>query len=609
MNRYTNLTPSTYNPLSMQEIMMTPLAMRKQHDDLLAQQEAVRAGLAKVDPDKKHFNEAIQLKKGIEDKINQSAQKLAQEGFSNNMMGETIALNREYNDLVSPTGKIGQINNYKLQKAKIINDYEELAAKQHWTPAETNRYIQEALNKHLTEVPSWDENGQIVQFNIDKNIPTRFDYYKEFDALAKSAGMTTTEFAEASSKLLGPDASGYNAQQTKSYATKKGKNAEQLDDALKMFVMRINDPTDAMTKSADYEQLDKQKLLEKLGIQKNVYKNDISSTESSTKIDHFGNSVFDDAGKENATYNAGETDPEGTVTVGGKDGQVDFSSIGGIIVSNQPIDPKDTAANQKFMREQNAKNGKKRTYKEAISDPNMQQIYKNTYDKLVKNGKINKNISINDPKAAAKIQFYINNHMPPVTLSSKIIMTDQKPSSDMFMGEMKGKEAGDRDDLVQKYISKGYSKIINPEDGKPMSTEEFNKKGWKLKYDGYESPLNFKEHSFQDPDQNIMAHSVRVFDSEGKMIGNTVVSRTDSEKNTREFKASKIINNVYKRAVLNSGEWTYVSTKGVPANDFKKTAIKYNENGSVDIKKNDGSIERNLDVNSIPIYIYQNYKE
>ena len=609
MNRYTNLTPSTYNPLSMQEIMMTPLAMRKQHDDLLAQQEAVRAGLAKVDPDKKHFNEAIQLKKGIEDKINQSAQKLAQEGFSNNMMGETIALNREYNDLVSPTGKIGQINNYKLQKAKIINDYEELAAKQHWTPAETNTYIQEALNKHLTEVPSWDENGQIVQFDIDKNIPTRFDYFKEFDALAKSAGMTTEEFAEASSKLLGPDVSGYNAQQTKSYATKKGKNAEQLDDALKMFVMRINDPTDAMTKSADYEQLDKQKLLEKLGIQKNVYKNDISSTESSTKIDHFGNSVFDDAGKENATYNAGETDPEGTVTVGGKDGQVDFSSIGGIIVSNQPIDPKDTAANQKFMREQNAKNGKKRTYKEAISDPNMQQIYKNTYDKLVKNGKINKNISINDPKAAAKIQFYINNHMPPVTLSSKIIMTDQKPSSDMFMGEMKGKEAGDRDDLVQKYISKGYSKIINPEDGKPMSTEEFNKKGWKLKYDGYESPLNFKEHSFQDPDQNIMAHSVRVFDSEGKMIGNTVVSRTDSEKNTREFKASKIINNVYKRAVLNSGEWTYVSTKGVPANDFKKTAIKYNENGSVDIKKNDGSIERNLDVNSIPIYIYQNYKE
>ena len=100
INRYTSLTPSTYTPLTMNEIMVTPMAMRKQHDDLLAQQEAVRAGLAKVDPDKKHFNEAIQLKKGIEDKINQSAQKLAQEGFSNDMTSQTIALNREYNDLV-----------------------------------------------------------------------------------------------------------------------------------------------------------------------------------------------------------------------------------------------------------------------------------------------------------------------------------------------------------------------------------------------------------------------------------------------------------------------------------------------------------------------------
>ena len=608
INRYTSLTPSTYDPLSMQEIMMTPLAMRKQHDDLLAQQEAVRAGLAKVDPDKKHFNEAIQLKKGIEDKINQSAQKLAQEGFSNDMTSQTIALNREYNDLVAPTGKIGQINNYKLQKAKIINDYEELAAKQHWTPAETNTYIQEALNKHLTEVPSWDENGQIVQFNIDKNIPTRFDYFKEFDALAKSAGMTTEEFAEASSKLLGPDASGYNAQQTKSYATKKGKNAEQLDDALKTFVMRINDPTDAMTKSADYEQLDKQKLLEKLGIQKNVYKNDISSEESSTKIDHFGNNVFDDAGKEKTTYNAGETDPEGTVTVGGKDGQVDFSKVG--LPYDDVFGVKVTGAANPKNKSTYIKADGKYKYTDVIKDPNLKQMYKNTYDKLVKNGKINKNISINDPKAAAKIQFYINNHMPPVTLSSKIIMTDQKPNSDMFMGEMKGKEAGDRNDLVQTYISEGLSTMIDPLDPtRRMSKEEFNERGYKLEYIGYESPLNFKKHAFNGSDQNVMAHRVQVKNSEGKVIGSTVVSRTDSEKNTREFRASKIINNVYKRAVLNSGEWTYVSTKGVPANDFKKTAIKYNENGSVDIKKNDGSIERNLDVNSIPMYIYENYKE
>jgi len=188
INRYTNLTPSTYDPLSMQEIMVTPMAMRKQHDDLLAKQEAIRGGLAQVDPHDKYFNEAVALKKGIEDKINQSAQKLSQEGFSNNMMGETIALNREYNDLIAPTGKIGQINAHKKQVAQTIKDYEELAAKQHWTPAETNRYIQEAISTHMQDTP-WNENGQIAKFNVGKNIPTRIDYFKEFGDLAKSAGM------------------------------------------------------------------------------------------------------------------------------------------------------------------------------------------------------------------------------------------------------------------------------------------------------------------------------------------------------------------------------------------------------------------------------------
>jgi len=45
------------------------------------------------------------------------------------MIGETIALNREYNDLVSPTGKIGQINEAKKIYAKQFEDYLEDATK------------------------------------------------------------------------------------------------------------------------------------------------------------------------------------------------------------------------------------------------------------------------------------------------------------------------------------------------------------------------------------------------------------------------------------------------------------------------------------------------
>ena len=42
MNRYTQLSPSQFSPLSLEEIMLVPSMKRKQHDDLLAKQEFLR---------------------------------------------------------------------------------------------------------------------------------------------------------------------------------------------------------------------------------------------------------------------------------------------------------------------------------------------------------------------------------------------------------------------------------------------------------------------------------------------------------------------------------------------------------------------------------------
>ena len=60
MNRYTSITPSQFNPLSLEEIMLVPSMKRKEHNDILAKQEILRGELAKVDPDEKYFNEALQ---------------------------------------------------------------------------------------------------------------------------------------------------------------------------------------------------------------------------------------------------------------------------------------------------------------------------------------------------------------------------------------------------------------------------------------------------------------------------------------------------------------------------------------------------------------------
>ena len=75
INRYTNLTPSRYNPLSYQELAATPAAQRARHDQLIAQQEILRQGLAKVDPLDVHVNEALTLKNDINNQINDQAER------------------------------------------------------------------------------------------------------------------------------------------------------------------------------------------------------------------------------------------------------------------------------------------------------------------------------------------------------------------------------------------------------------------------------------------------------------------------------------------------------------------------------------------------------
>lgn len=113
MNRYTSITPSQFNPLSLEEIMLVPSMKRKQHDDILAKQEILRGELAKVDPLDVHLDEAVRLREEMNNKITAQAEQLAKSGIDPNSQGQFLALNREYQNLTGPTGRIGQINQAK----------------------------------------------------------------------------------------------------------------------------------------------------------------------------------------------------------------------------------------------------------------------------------------------------------------------------------------------------------------------------------------------------------------------------------------------------------------------------------------------------------------
>jgi len=83
-NRFDNGSISAYTPETFEELAFLPMLKRKKHDNLLAQQELMRAGLAKVDPYDKHFNEAIRIKQDLEKEQEQKVNELDSHKLENN---------------------------------------------------------------------------------------------------------------------------------------------------------------------------------------------------------------------------------------------------------------------------------------------------------------------------------------------------------------------------------------------------------------------------------------------------------------------------------------------------------------------------------------------
>lgn len=116
INRYSDLSVSAYNPMSMEELAMVPMMKRKQHDELDKQ---LAEAVVKVDPLKYHEDEALRLKNEMEGKVASQSEQLASQGITPDAKSSFYKLNKEYRDLVAPTGQVGKIN-----RAKEIYDKE-----------------------------------------------------------------------------------------------------------------------------------------------------------------------------------------------------------------------------------------------------------------------------------------------------------------------------------------------------------------------------------------------------------------------------------------------------------------------------------------------------
>jgi hypothetical protein len=192
VNRYTSLTPSKFNPLSLEEIMLVPAMQRKKHDDTVKGLEEIRAKLANVDPEDKYFDEAVKLREQLNNKLTSQVEQINTEGFNPNSTGQFLAMNREYQDLMSPTGKLGMINQEKKNTQAYIENYRKEGLAMGLTPENMQKHIDDATKKRNEELPLYDEKGRTIGLKVDKNVVKAQDIFKDFAEHAARSGMSST---------------------------------------------------------------------------------------------------------------------------------------------------------------------------------------------------------------------------------------------------------------------------------------------------------------------------------------------------------------------------------------------------------------------------------
>lgn len=615
-NRYSDLTPTAYTPLTLEEIAMVPAMRRKQHDAILAQQEALSTGLAKVDPHSKHFNEAVALKKSIEEKMATTAAELASQGVNPDMIGKTMALNREVQDLMSPTGKLGQINAEKINIAKIDKEYDDAAIKNNWTAAETKYWKDKALKEYMA-APVYGEDGRLTPYVAPKGAPTRIDYSKAMDEYAKNAKMSTEEFAKAVQTLDSDIGSGQKAILGESYGKKFGNNYNALLAAYNTMKREMSDPTSAIYKSMEYERRNPAELLKTIAQQSEIYKQKVFSEESGKTINPFGSNDDDRAAAAGASGIPGVyADDYNTQEVGGKN--MDSSEIEriGKINSDRKIVGYDQTTHQPIYS-----NEVDRTpfTVDKIKDPRQKALYEQAWEQATKGEGIildGKRVHLNpalikrgmnDRTVAFQLLRSIKQN-PAITLTSKLLTNDIELDNSGFAASI-GKTADDRDKQMRKQLrltNTGARKLLDPNTGESITFTEakrrYNLKGIDaVSYHGYVSPLNWETDSFNGVNSKASPHVITVENENGEPI-EFKTSRLNSDNVGVNIDRYNDLNENYRKWSISRDQFIPFKSKSP---SLSKLKVKYNtKNPIVDPQRGVLDMEV-LDENGVPHYMTQ----
>lgn len=567
-NRFDSGSVSAYTPQSFQELSFTPMMKRAQHDEMsknLTQLDAIA-----TDPLNEHRDEALKLKQEFEGKLGNISGELASKGIDGIGRENFYRLKKEHDDLIAPTGKIGQINAAKVAEAnsykKFLESDDAKSNSQEINLANWNKFRNQYTGY------SDPEKKQITNIG-DLGAVRYIDEQKMLSDAKSDLGMNEQSFKNVSSMLNDTgNNNGTRFTVDTSKAGSTGSNYEQVKAMADYFNKRITDKSDPFRKSLEYTGRDLNKVWDQMsshmGMMKKYQKSN-ESTRSYSDVDYY-DPKKDKTSQEDLSYD-GVVDPQSTKTIGEKSGTYDFSDIGS---------PKfDTTGNSTYdlSMGSNQKGNGNNSYKDIITDPTEQLRYEVVYNRLIKNKQIKPTSKgLNDSENAKIVgrEMTLNG---PITISSKIMRADIDPNDKMFMGKKLAgaKDGGARNKLISTELAAGGRDILDPRTGKKISSKDFND-NYTAEYYGYDAPQNIRGYNFgKGIEQTVMSHKVILRDKKtGELIGVAPVSRTREELDDPNFKAATRVTKAFRNMIVDPNNFTPL-TRDQTNKDYKGIEINY----------------------------------
>ena len=230
MNRFTQLTPARFNPLSWEETARVPLHKRTQHTAAETAAAELETAAAQLDALDIHTPRAKEIQEKYRSQIDDLSSRLASEGINQNMTQEVLRLNSQLKQDFSPLGEAGQIMTAKKQEAVEKAAFFANADKSH-----SPEYLQRLWDAHRQKYAQAYNEGDTagVVRNIDSlNAGKYYNIDKEVQDLFSKAGSTTQADIINNGYTYDPT-TGYFMNQRNEIVTSD--NIAQLGSALKMM--------------------------------------------------------------------------------------------------------------------------------------------------------------------------------------------------------------------------------------------------------------------------------------------------------------------------------------------------------------------------------------